>query len=49
MFDVVNDPAERRSIIAQHPELAQQLRKQLNAWLATETEEAKWGKTGNRR
>lgn len=49
LFDVVNDPAERRSIIAQHPELAQQLRKELNAWLATETEEAKWGKTANRR
>jgi arylsulfatase A-like enzyme len=49
MFDVVNDPGERRSIIAQHPELAQQLRKELNAWLATETEEAKWGKTANRR
>ncbi len=49
IFDVVNDPAERRSIIAQHPELAQQLRKELNAWLATETEEAKWGKTATRR
>ena len=49
LFDVANDPAERRSIIAQHSELAQQLRKELNAWLATETEEAKWGKTANRR
>jgi arylsulfatase A-like enzyme len=49
MFDVVNDPAERRSIIAQRPELAKQLRKELDTWLATETEDAKWGKTVPRR
>jgi arylsulfatase A-like enzyme len=48
LFDVVNDPAERRSIIAQHPELAKQLRKELDDWLKTETEEAKWGKAPKR-
>ena len=49
MFDVVNDPGERRSIVAQHEELAKQLRKELNDWLATETEEAKWQKTPRKR
>ncbi|HEY7425251.1 MAG TPA: hypothetical protein VH682_13550, partial [Gemmataceae bacterium] len=48
MFDVANDPGERRSIIAEHPKLAKQLRKELDDWLATETEEAKWGKTPRR-
>jgi len=49
MFDVAHDPGERRSIIAEHPELAKRLRKELDDWLATETEEAKWGKTPKRR
>jgi arylsulfatase A len=45
LFNVEADPAERRSVIAEHEMLAQQLRKELDAWLATETEESKWGKT----
>ncbi len=44
LFDVEADPAERRSIIAEHDALAKQLQKELKDWLATETEEAKWGK-----
>ena len=38
MYDVVNDPAETRNIIAEHPELARTLEKELRAWLATERE-----------
>lgn len=49
MFDVVHDPGERISIIAQHPELAKEMRQELNDWLKTETEEAKWGKAPSRR
>ena len=37
LFDVENDPAERRDISAQHPELTRRLRAELNAWLETET------------
>jgi arylsulfatase A len=48
LFDVANDPGERRSVLAEHPELAKQLRKELNDWLKTETNEAKWGKTPKR-
>jgi arylsulfatase A-like enzyme len=36
LFDVVADPAERRNIIAERPETAQQLQQELKAWLATE-------------
>ncbi len=36
MYDVVNDPAETRNIIAQHPELARELHQHLREWLATE-------------
>jgi arylsulfatase A-like enzyme len=36
LFDVENDPAERRNIIAEHPETARQLQADLKAWLATE-------------
>ncbi len=36
MYDVVDDPGETRNIIAQHPELARQLEKELRAWLATQ-------------
>jgi arylsulfatase A len=36
LFDVEADPAERRNIIAEHGELATQLRSELKAWLATE-------------
>jgi arylsulfatase A len=36
LFDVAIDPAERRDISALHPELARQLRKEIEGWLATE-------------
>lgn len=49
MFDVAKDAGERISILSEHPELAKQLQKELKEWLATETEEAKWGKTSKRR
>ncbi len=35
-FDVTGDPAERRNVVAEHPELARQLQSELKAWLATE-------------
>jgi arylsulfatase A len=44
LFDVAQDPGERRSLVAEHASLAKQLEKELRDWLATETEEAKWGK-----
>ena len=44
LFDLSKDPAERRNVIAQHKALAARMRKELNAWLATETEESKWGR-----
>ena len=44
LFDVVNDPAERRNILQEHTATGTQMRKELMAWLATETEESKWGK-----
>ncbi|MBV8230106.1 MAG: sulfatase-like hydrolase/transferase [Planctomycetaceae bacterium] len=36
LFDIEADPAERRNVIAEHPELARDLRRALQAWLATE-------------
>ncbi len=36
LFDVLADPAERRNVSAQHPEISKQLHDQLNAWIATE-------------
>lgn len=36
LFNLETDPAERRNIIAEHQPLAQQLRKELTDWLATE-------------
>jgi arylsulfatase A-like enzyme len=36
LFDVEADPAERRSLAAQHPEAAKSLESSLKAWLATE-------------
>jgi arylsulfatase A-like enzyme len=44
LFDVVRDSGERRNVLAEHKPLAEQLRKELTAWLATETEESKWGR-----
>jgi arylsulfatase A len=37
LFDVAADPAERRDVAAEHPELYQRLQDELAAWLATET------------
>ena len=37
LFDVEGDPAERRDVSAQYPELTKQLRAELDAWLETET------------
>jgi arylsulfatase A len=37
LFDVVADPAERRDVSAQYPELTSQLREELDAWLQTAT------------
>ncbi len=37
LFDVEADPAERRNVAAEHPELARKLRGELKAWLATES------------
>ena len=37
LYDVVGDPAERRDISAEYPELTRQLRDELDAWLETET------------
>ena len=36
LYDVVHDPAERRDISAEHPELTKELRDELAAWLKTE-------------
>ena len=48
-FDLGKDPAERRNVIAQHRPLAASMRKELTAWLATETEESKWGRAPGKR
>jgi hypothetical protein len=37
LFDVETDPAERRDVSAQYPDLTRRLRSELNAWLETET------------
>jgi arylsulfatase A len=37
MYDVEGDPAERRDVSAQYPEMTRQLRAELDAWLETET------------
>jgi len=36
LFDVEADPAERRNVVAEHPDLAKRLGAELKAWLATE-------------
>ena len=36
LFDVAVDRAERRNIVADHPELAGKLQAELKQWLATE-------------
>ena len=35
LYDVVNDPAERRDIHAEHPAQMQELKKELDEWLKT--------------
>jgi arylsulfatase A-like enzyme len=37
LYDVVDDPAERRDVSAQYPDLTAELRNELAAWLKTET------------
>jgi arylsulfatase A len=37
LFNVEDDPAERRDISAQYPKITRQLRAELDAWLETET------------
>jgi arylsulfatase A len=37
LYDVEDDPAERRDVSAGHPEMTKKLRAELTAWLATET------------
>ncbi len=44
LFDVKTDPGERRSRTAEYPALVAQLRKEMAAWLATETEASKGGR-----
>jgi arylsulfatase A-like enzyme len=44
LFNVVTDPGERRNVAAEYPELVKELRKGITDWLATETEESKWGR-----
>jgi arylsulfatase A len=41
LYDVVNDPAEMRSLHAEHPKLLKQLQDELKAWLATESAASK--------
>ena len=38
LFDVVTDPAERRNLASQFPELTRDLRSQLDSWLLTEVQ-----------
>ena len=37
LFDVAADPAERRNVAAEHPEVLRSLQADLKSWLATET------------
>jgi hypothetical protein len=44
LFNVVTDPAERRNRSDEYPALVKELRKGINDWLKTETEESKRGR-----
>ena len=44
LFNVVVDPGERRTLAQEFPETTKSLREQLQAWLATETEAARFGR-----
>jgi hypothetical protein len=37
LYNIGKDPQERRTLAAEYPEIFQQLRKELRAWIATET------------
>ena len=41
LFDIERDPAERINVIVDNRPIATQLKKELDAWMATETEETK--------
>ena len=45
LYNLARDPAERRTIFQEFPQLGRDLRRQLAHWLATESDAAKWGKT----
>ncbi|MGI8782832.1 MAG: sulfatase-like hydrolase/transferase [Acidobacteriota bacterium] len=45
LFNVETDAAERRSIFFEFQPLGRRLHEELKAWLASETEESKWGRT----
>ena len=45
LYNVRTDPAERRTIFHEYPDLGRELRMGIIDWLATETEAAKWGKS----
>ena len=49
LFDVAADPGERRNIIDDHPTLAADLRRELERWLATETEMSREARRGRER
>ena len=48
LFDVVRDPAERINLFPEQRPLAEQLNKELQAWLASETDDSKWGRLPNK-
>ncbi|HUQ94389.1 MAG TPA: hypothetical protein VM120_22095 [Bryobacteraceae bacterium] len=35
LYNVRNDPAERRTLAAEYPEMFQRLRKEVEVWMAT--------------
>ena len=44
LFDLRADPGESHSVLADHGPLADELRRSLDQWLSTESEQAKWGR-----
>jgi arylsulfatase A-like enzyme len=45
LYNVASDPGERRTVFQEFPQLGRELRRELVAWLKTESHAAKWGKT----
>jgi arylsulfatase A len=41
LYDIVNDPAEMRSLHAEHPKLVNELRDELSRWIGTESDASK--------